>query len=331
MNQLFRGKNRASPAIGWLLLTPIFLFLIGCNGGASAPSTGRGSPAFAVAPEFAHFYAEQGGERVFGRPMTDIYFDEASERYIQYFERMRLEYDMDAAAPDGPIIISALGEWAFQGLGDRTIQPVEPSGPSQSRFFAETGFYLYDSFLTFYEANQGERLLGPPISPQFYEGTKLVQYFQNGRLEWEPESPVARRVQIGFLGRAHFYSSGAAFDHERRTRAQPVPHAGVTDVAVSAMVMSPILYADDDQIIFVEVLTRDGRPVQGIVVYLTIDYGDGTVETTILGESNERGQVQGVVPLPARQPGQEISVVAAALGAGGNIIGQTSLSFKTWW
>jgi hypothetical protein len=68
------------------------------------------------------------------------------------------------------------------------------------RFFPETGHNVCDQFLTFFESHGGLPILGYPITEQFDENGRLVQYFQRVRMEYNPDLPPALQVQLGLLG-----------------------------------------------------------------------------------------------------------------------------------
>lgn len=69
-------------------------------------------------------------------------------------------------------------------------------------YFPETGHSVQGPFLAYFEAHDGEALLGFPITEHFFDphSRLLVQYFQNARLEWHPENPDPYKVLPGLLG-----------------------------------------------------------------------------------------------------------------------------------
>ena len=79
------------------------------------------------------------------------------------------------------------------------------------RFFPETGHNVCDQFLSFFEKRGGAEILGYPITEQFEENGRLVQYFQRVRMEQHPELPPSYHVQLGLLG-DHF----APVEHKER-------------------------------------------------------------------------------------------------------------------
>lgn len=244
-------------------------------------------------------------------------------RFTQYFQNIRLEYD----EVDNAVIIFPLGEWALAGVNEPQLAPVAASG--RSRTFPETNLIVQDEFLTFYEAFNGERLLGLPLSPQIEEGELRVQYFVNGRLEWHPELGVNQRVQVGPLGRDHFWDVGALM-YSPLQAARPVSFAGIEQVEVYTAVENPVLYNGDEQTLYVTVFTPEQRPVDGIPVAIEIAYGE-TTAVRDLGPTDGQGRIVAALDNLSIPPGQTVEVRISVFASDNRVIGQSSLTFQTWW
>ncbi len=308
----------------WLAAIVLLSLLVGCvlttpTRTVDIASKGNGMP---VAGEFHSFFQENGGLRVFGFPLTEAYIDSDSERLVQYFQRLRLEYDRS----EERVVVSPLGQWALPDPAEQVIAPqAETQAPER---VITNDLQVQDAFLTFYEAHGGENLFGQAISAQLDEGGTRAQYFENARLEWRPEAPLGYRVQPGRLGEVHYRQVGI-FRNPGRSR--PLDSAGVREADVSASLRAPILYAGEEQIIYVEVKTPEGqRPVAGVSVDLTVHY-NGKAESFSLVETDGAGRTHGKLPLSDLQPGQKVRVVVEASAPGGSTIGATSKSFKSWW
>jgi MFS family permease len=207
---LFNQFGRAAPFIGGavLLVTAALLavFLV------------KEPAPIAVAPFFSDFYDNFGGVRIFGYPITEPYLDTTIGRTVQYFQTMRLEYD-SALPKDKRVQIASLGEWAFEGVASTpaVISAIEKHLASQG------SLVVHDEFLAFYQSYQGKVILGPPISPRFDQDGRRVQYFHNGRLEWEPNQSPELRIQVSCLGEAHFEHSGAKLLYKKQGSFQSLP------------------------------------------------------------------------------------------------------------
>ena len=69
------------------------------------------------------------------------------------------------------------------------------------RYFVETGHYVCDQFLEFYDTRGGLEIFGYPLTEAFNDPRLglFVQYFQRARMEWHPYNPDPYKVQLGLL------------------------------------------------------------------------------------------------------------------------------------
>jgi hypothetical protein len=301
---------------GLLLLAIVSLLLLaGCevDRAESIQENVSSTIGVPVATNFQSFYEEYGGLRVFGSALAEPFTEQDSGRLVQYFQRMRLEYDTALEH----VAIFPLGEWAFYVPGN-----------DQAQIASKEELIVKDEFLAFYQASQGASLFGPPISQELDEGGTRVQYFQNARLEWHPDAPLGYRVQVGPLGEAHYRQVGI-FDDPGRNR--PLDSAAVREAMVSANLRAPILFADEQQALFVDVQTPEGkRPVIGAGVEVALTY-NGVTETVRLPDTDGAGHTQGELPLRDVEPGQKVQIIVTASAPGGATIGIATQSFRTWW
>lgn len=284
------------------------------------PSTTLSPITIPVGADFRAFYDQTGGERVFGAAITAPFQAETDGPLIQYFQTLRLDL------VNGQVQVYPLGQWAIEGLTEQVPALLPPDSPSQN--FA-SGFAVQDEFLTFYQTYHGERWLGDPISAQLNEGGLRVQYFVNGRLEWRPQLPADRRVQVSFLGQAHF-DAEMVFTYRQRVLAQPVPSAGVTQVDLFAAVQAPIWYVGDSQVVFVTVFSPEGQPVSGVRVTMNMTH-NGKSTLFEMGTTNDDGQIKVDLAMDTVTPGQDVVLSFIAYAESGKELGKTALSFKTWW
>jgi hypothetical protein len=71
---------------------------------------------------------------------------------------------------------------------------------TSTRYFPETGHYLKEPFLFFFEAKGGLQAWGPPITEVIEENGHLVQYFQRARMECPTEGRDPSEVALSPLG-----------------------------------------------------------------------------------------------------------------------------------
>ncbi|MGD8584844.1 MAG: hypothetical protein PVH65_02920 [Chloroflexota bacterium] len=298
----------------------LLLLLVGCAIATPTPTADSGKRnGLPIAPEFQSFYQENGGLRLFGFPISEAYKDADSDRLIQYFQRLRLEYD----SVQNEVLVSPLGQWAVTakpGIAYADLDLLTESPRSD--------FKVEDAFLAFYQTYGGESLFGPPITEQLDGGGTRSQYFRNGRLDWVPEAQIDQRVQLARLGEAHYRQVGI-FDDPGRSR--PMDSAGIREADVSATVRAPILYHGEEQTVYVDVKTPENqRPVAGVSIRITAYY-NGTSESFSLPETDGTGHVHDSLALNDLRPGQRVRLVVEATSPGGTVIGTTSKSFKSWW
>jgi len=152
---------------------------------------------------FKRFWQTHGGERIFGYPLTEEFSitdpTTGEQIIVQYFERVRLEYRPNAPE-DQRITIGRLGA---ELTADRAFAPVPPFPDSpERRYFPETGHSLSFGFKEFWEKNGGVSVFGYPISEEFTENGRTVQYFERARFEYNPNAPDEdSRITLGLLGR----------------------------------------------------------------------------------------------------------------------------------
>lgn len=303
-----------------MALIAAVVLLAGCAKPPASSANNIPETGYLVEPPFTAAY-EAYGPQLLGEPISGL-CQVANGKQTQYFRHMRLEVSADGQ----DVTVFPLGEWAYAGLRRTVAAPIPDY--SRTREFPETGFVVRDEFLDFYEENDGEVLLGPPISPQLDEGTLRVQYFRNARLEWHPGAALEERVRMGMLGQAHYLQ--AAHDVTCEFRSRPVDVTTVKQVQVLASAEAPILYSGDDQVIYAMVTTGAGVPVAGVPVSLTMRDVDWTL-TVELGRTDSEGKVQGGLQMPRFVPGRMVGVTVDAEGMGGLTLGKTGLAFQTWW
>jgi len=68
------------------------------------------------------------------------------------------------------------------------------------RYFEETGHNVSGEFLEFFDRHGGLAIFGYPLTREFEENGRVVQYFQRARMEKHPENPDPYKVQLGLLG-----------------------------------------------------------------------------------------------------------------------------------
>ena len=271
---------------------------------------------------FDGFVSSNGGAELFGEALDEAFIDNQSGRKVQYFRPLMLEHDAIA----NEVRIVPLGVWAFSRLDD--WEPVEVGVDEQMLRFEGTELTVQGAFREYYEALGGEDILGAPISPQIEAAGRQMQFFENASLEWQPGADIERRIQMAPIGLEHYRAEGI---YRNPGRFGPGNLNLIDEVTAAVTVASPILYAGDEQTIYVSVEEPDNqRPVEGITITVSIAY-DGKVESLYLGQTDDKGAVKGPLPLEDAAPGQRVQVIVTAFSPVYDKVGEAAHSFKTWW
>ncbi len=158
------------------------------------PETGH-----TLAYGFLEFWLRNGDVPVFGYPLSEELTRQGVT--VQYFERAVFEWHPEAP-PEWRVQLRRLGAERAAGRADPAFRPAVPVQAPQCRYFVETQHNLCHGFRAFWERSGGVRVFGYPLSEEFTEDGRTVQYFERVRLEWHPErAGTADEVQVTALGR----------------------------------------------------------------------------------------------------------------------------------
>jgi uncharacterized protein YkwD len=161
---------------------------------------------------FLQFFDRYGGVPTFGYPITDQVME--NNRPVQYFERQRFEYHLEAAGTQYEVQLGHLGkELAAGRVSFAPIPPIKETSTGVD--VRETGHSLSQPFLGYWKAHGEVRILGYPITEPLNEAGLTVQYFERARMEYHPEKAASGyEVELGHLGKEymarHNISGGAA-------------------------------------------------------------------------------------------------------------------------
>ena len=151
---------------------------------------------------FLRAWWERGQVALFGYPISEELTEDG--RTVQYFERARLEYHPDQQGTPYEIAIRTVGTPGWpRAAPSRPSSGSAGSAESPERdYFEATGHTVVYAFKSFWEYNNGLIAFGYPISEEFEEAGRTVQYFERARFEYFPEAAdPAYTVQLGHLGR----------------------------------------------------------------------------------------------------------------------------------
>lgn len=277
------------------------------NGYKYFPETGH----YVQGAFWTYYQSVPDAEIVLGYPVTEQIVREGI--LIQYFEHMRLELK------DGAVSPTPLGRLLYQSAPDIAV-----NNPSACRLF-DTGFTVCYAFLTFFEAHGGERVFGPPISNFQFANGRIVQYFENARLEWRPWLPPGQKVGLANLGLTYF----DYLQEDPSLRKAVAPEALVRPISldVRAFVWRTVTRPSDTQTVYVIVRDQALRPLPGISGTLQIIWPNGQTETRLF-QTNDKGFASQTFTFSDLPPGQLVQIQVVVQSGG--ITGQATTSFRIW-
>lgn len=272
--------------------------------------------------DFLAFYqSNPAAEYIFGYPITEQ-IPGRDGRTVQYFQRARFELNADQ--PEGQrVTLTALGRETYVSRGGIGV------GNSFScRFFAETGFSVCFAFLDFYEDNGGAAQFGFPISNFENHDSKIVQYFERARLEWQPWRPDGFRVVISDLGRTYFDQLGE--DPALLRPASPINNAPrvITGLHVRAFVLKAVTLSSDNQTFFVIVQDQNLQPIANAACTAVVKWHNSASDSRSL-YSDEYGIGNFSLQFNDQEKGSLVPVeITCAHEA---LTGTTITSFRIWY
>jgi hypothetical protein len=172
------------------------------NGSSNIPGLGT-LPDYAaqIDPLFLEYWVRNGGEPIFGRPISPLL--EENNRKFQWFERTRLESWPEHAGTRYAIQPGRIGVEFTKGIAFPTQEFFVNRPGLQYEEVTQHG--LRGAFLEFWQKNGGVDIFGYPISDEVQEilpddeAYHTVQYFERGRMELHTADPN-QPIKLGLLG-----------------------------------------------------------------------------------------------------------------------------------
>ena len=156
--------------------------------------------------QFFAYWQAHGGLAINGLPLSGVRLEtlEDGKRYaVQYFERTRLEYHPENAAPYD-LLVGQFGRRVVAGVSSAPTADAAPLAGAQ--FFPTTRHNVGTRFLAYWQANGGLAQFGYPLTEEFTQQlangqTYTVQYFERARFEYHPENAAPYDLLLGQFGR----------------------------------------------------------------------------------------------------------------------------------
>jgi O-antigen ligase len=152
-----------------------------------------------ICDDFLVYFSANGGESVFGRPLTEQYI--IAGTLIQYFERARFEWHSGESGQSDYILLTRLGAQQRLRTTGHEIDPAAlPEEDAGCIFEDVTGHNVCGEFAFFWVTNGGAPVLGYPISERIDVNGVTIQYFERARLEIRQSSAGTPEVVAASLG-----------------------------------------------------------------------------------------------------------------------------------
>jgi len=287
---------------------------------------------------FLAFFEKHGGLGTFGYPLTTVFLEDGHE--VQYFQRARFELH-NKGEPGEHVVLGALGTELHPGEPPIPASEIPPPDHAERFYFAETGHTVSFAFLRFYQQHGGVDVLGYPITEWIIEPNgRIVQYLERGKLEWYPENPQDKRVQLGMLGTIgvaqHVSLEYTEPSHEGiiprdapTPTPQPPDRSQVGKLRVNLTLKEPMPGANAEQTVYVYVADENNRDVPGASVEVEVQYPNGEREMLEFPVTNVAGVSRHTFVMRSFLPGQIVSV--HAIVHYGDQQAETSAVCLLWW
>lgn len=251
--------------------------------------------SYRIAPVFRDF-VNQYGIRFTGFPIGDLIYLDGS--WIQVFQNIVLMTD----APDQPQSVRLFP--IAVNLGVLQENPLPPTGIDGMNFFSTTdglGYDIPDFFWNYLLDHGGLQVSGAPISHSGeYTKDSLRQCFENLCLLHDKRAENYSPVYPYQLG---YQFLGLMSDSE--IPVEPTTEPSQHKITLRVEENQPVVRTDEHQEVLVTVL-RNGFPVSGVDLELTLTLPDNSTQNFILPETGSDGRANLQLPMIQAENGSVI-------------------------
>lgn len=316
--------------ISWGLTPALIMLLLALEGQSTSAQSERSlyfpETGHWVRDEFLTYYESISDATIlFGAPITEAYFEPDTGRRIQYFEKARLVLD-PSAPPELRVRQFPVGQHIYALGGGPSFTP----NSSNCREFSlgpEPSFQVCYAFLDFFNAHGGLAQFGYPLSNFEIHGDRVVQYFQNARLEWHPELPAKQRVVTGNLGWEYFRIVGEDPDLLPPVVENNLPRT-ILNLKVHAFVDQAVIPFQGQQTLSVIVQDQNLQPISDAEVGITLIMPSGMTEEYPMPVTDEDGLTMVSFPVEAQSHGVAEIIVNVSYD---DMQAKSRGSFRIWW
>lgn len=283
-----------------------------------------------VCGDFLDYYHAQGGVEFFGYPLSEAFQDETRGLYVQYFQRVRMEWHPYETPPHQVQLGQIVDELGLTFLPARPEEIPLVNG-TYTQYFPETQHVVKYDFLAFFKEKGGIDVFGYPRSESLSEKGHVVQYFQRACMEWHPGAAYGPEVRLANLVEEHIEHFVIPAEHTN-TRWDPAHYdpnqdPTITRLSVFASVRHAVTAPQGSQRVFVFITDQRGEPVEGAGVQAIIRGPSGD-ELCPFSSTDGAGFAQCSFQMQPASPGQK--VVIDVQTAYGPLAATTQTSYLPW-
>ncbi len=281
-----------------------------------------------VSGDFMDFFlAVDEPLKVYGFPITEAFVDPILGVRLQYFQKARFE-EKELAGQPAQIVLSPLGKYIYDPAD---VQPVvfnTLTAPCKTVSPQYGGFSICYAFLTFYEDNGGVTQFGQPLSNLVLEGDLYVQYFENAKFEWHPDTASSSWVVLADVGRIHFDQSrrDPQYLFSNESNAQ---FGEVLSLIPNAFVDLAVVKVGEVQTLTVIVFDQNYEPISGADVSVVIYRSGGNELHTNLQPTGENGVTRLSFDVGQHDPESLVPIDVKVTYQG--LTATTQTWFRVWW
>jgi hypothetical protein len=223
--------------------------------------------------------------------------------------------------------LSNLGELLY--TPGAPLAEVRNSGPACRKF--DTGHNVCYAFLQFYDAFQGDLYFGNPISDVEMANGRMVQYFENVRLEWRGEVVNGRHVGLSDMGRFHYDLVRGGVHEYKPPPPGDIIGGPAASLQLRAFVRHSLLNPNSQQTLYIVVQDQKLRPVRNAAISVTVTLPDGSVQSYRPPNTDADGISIFTFNIGSIEVKEIVQVSVSAVLPEAQLEQKTSTWFRIWW
>lgn len=276
---------------------------------------------------FLEFYEDaENPILIYGYPITEAYIDDingpSAGLFIQYFHKARFELHPNNP-PGEQVVLTPIGVTFYEEGISLELDSNNPACHQAPGW----NYPICYSFLFFFNTYGEESQFGKPISGLVIDGNRVVQYFENTRMEWQPDSPTELKINLSNFGISHFYLLNGNL-----ARLQPIQNStisiNVTNLLVRGFMGESITTMNDEQSFFVIVRDQNNSPITNAQVVITVEYPSGNQTTLPTLFTSELGIAKSNIKFNENTIGSAIVRITVTFG---NLTKTFTTTFRIWY